>query len=159
MNWIKKLLKTKALTIAVTKSQQELLEIFISNKADFDAWADSQTASKIRFQFFYPSAIDFYYTDFKLFTAYFKKNMHSQLELLEFKMTETNFDVIRCTSWRPFEETILEFLTTLEESKKIALFEKRKMLYEYETLCAKKQPAEESVEKGYPHIAGSLLPQ
>jgi hypothetical protein len=37
----------------------------------------------------------------------------------------------------PFEEVVLHFLTSLEESKKIALFEKRKTLFEYQSLCAK----------------------
>lgn len=158
MNWIERIFRRKALGVPVTKSQKELLEIFLANKTEFDAWAAKQAQPKISFRFFYPSAIDFYYTEFKLFTAYFKKTAQGTPELTELKMTETNYHVIRCVSWRPFEETILEFLTTLEESKKIALFEKRKMLYEYEALCAKK-PAEEGTPAEYAAVANSLLPR
>lgn len=96
----------------------------------------------MRFQFFYPSAVDLPFGDFKLFTAYFKRGRKDRLELLELKRSETNFDTIRCASCAPFEEIIIEFLTALEEDKKVALFEEHKALYEYESLCARKAVTE-----------------
>ncbi|HYO21833.1 MAG TPA: hypothetical protein VER36_05470 [Flavisolibacter sp.] len=143
MNWLKTFVKRKAFSLTVSKGQKELLEFFISNRVDFDQWLAGHPLQKMRFQFYYPNAIDFYYSEFKLFTAYFKKNRREEIELSELKMSETNFDSIRCASWAPFEEVMMEFVSSLEESKKTALFEKRKTLYEYEGLCNKK-PATES---------------
>lgn len=156
MNWIKKFFRTKAFALTVSKAQKELLEFFISNKTDFDSWVATNPQPKARFQFYYPTAIDFFYSDFKLFTAYFKKGRKEGVELMELKMTETNFDTIRCANWRPFEEVILDFLTNLEENKKIALFEKRKVLYEYENICAKKPQAEIQTPE-YANGVSSLL--
>ena len=146
MNWLLRVLRRKAHTVTVSKSQKDLLEFFLSNRTDFDQWLLLQPAHKIRFQFFYPTAIDFYYADFKLFTAYFSKNRGGDIELAEFKMTETNHDSIRCASWAPFEELIISFVSSLEESKRLDLFEKRKTLYEYEALCTKKQGSEKAQE-------------
>lgn len=134
---LKNLFRQKDLGLPVTKAQKELLELLLINKVEFENWYAKQAAIKIRFQFYYPTAIDFFYDEFKLFTAYFKKNRKDEIELMEMKMTETNYDTIRCKSWAPFEEVMIDFLTSLEESKKIALFEKRKTLIEYQSLCTK----------------------
>lgn len=134
---LKNFFKTKDLSLSTTKSQKEVLELLLINKVDFDDWAARHAIPKIRFQFYYPTAVDFFYDEFKLFTAFYKKNRKEEIELLEIKMTETNYDTIRCRSWMPFEEVMIDFLTSLEESKKIALFEKRKTLFEYQSLCAK----------------------
>ena len=149
MNIFKKFFKTKAFALTVSKVQKELLEFFVTNRLDYETWAVAQPHSKVKFQFYYPVAIDFYYGEYKLFTAFFKKGPLDRIELTELKMTETNFDSIRCSNWRPFEEVIIEFLTTLEETKKVALFEKRRNLYEYENLCAKKPATENDQPKDY----------
>ena len=142
MDRLKKFFRRKAFALAVSKGQKELLEFFLTNKPGFDEWVEAHPQPKMRFQFYYPTAVDHFFGDFKLFTAYFKRGRKGEIELIELKMTETNFDTIRCASWAPFEEVIIEFLTSLEEGKKIALFEKRKVLYEYENLCAKKAATE-----------------
>lgn len=134
---LKNFFQPKALTLSVTKTQKELLELLIINKTDFDVWAAKQPDNKIRFHFYYPTAVDFYYNEFKLFTSYYKKNKKEEIELTEMKISEVNYDTIRCKSWAPFEDVIIDFLTSLEESKKIALFEKRKTLFEYQSLCTK----------------------
>ncbi len=146
MNWFKKFFNRKAFALTVGKGQKELLEFFITNKPEFDDWIQRHPQPKVRFQFYYPTAIDFYFGDFKLFTAYFIRDRKDQVLLTEMKMSETNFDTIRCASWAPFEEVVIEFLTSLEEGKKIALFEKRKVLYEYENLCAKKASTENTAQ-------------
>jgi hypothetical protein len=138
---LKNLFNIKALALPVSKAQKELLELLIINKGDFDQWSGSQSNSKIKFQFFYPAAIDFYFDEFKLYNAYFRKTSKGDIELHEFKMSEVNYDTIRCTSWHPFEEVIIDFLTSLEENKKIALFEKRKTLLEYQALCSRNADA------------------
>ena len=157
MNWLKKFFKRKAFALTVSKGQKELLEFFITNKPEFDEWILQHPSPRARFQFYYPTAIDFYYADFKLFTAYFKREKKDVLELIELKMSETNFDTIRCASWAPFEEIVVEFLTSLEESKKIALFEKRKVLYEYESLCAKKSTTENTAQSYLDAVSSSPL--
>ena len=141
MRSLKNNFKIKALTLAITKGQRELLELLMVNKPDFEEWSKTQAPSKIRFHFFYPAAIDFYYDEFKLFTAYYKKGARGELICSEFKMSETNYDTISCSSWTPFEEVVIDFLTSLEENKKIALFEKHKTLMEYQSLCTKNADA------------------
>ena len=157
MNFLNIFFKRKTLALSLKKEQKELLECFIQNKHDFENWVLLHPLQKIKFQFYYPTAVDFYYSDFKLFTAYFKKTDHDNIELAEFKISEANLESIRCYSWSPFEEVMMEFLTSLHESKKIALFEKRKLLFEYQNLCAKKTRPEEEV-KDYFGAVSSLLP-
>jgi hypothetical protein len=134
---LKNFLHPKNLTLTFSKSQREVLELLMVNKGDFEKWIEQQSGRKIRLHFFYPTAIDFYFDAFKLFTAYYKKNRKGEIELQEMKMSEVNYDSIRCTSWAPFEEVVIDFLTTMEETKKIDLFEKRKTLFEYQSLCSK----------------------
>lgn len=150
--------KRKSFSLSLKKEQKELLECFIQNKPDFENWVLLHPQQKIRFQFYYPTAIDFYYSDFKLFTAYFIKTGHDNIELTELKISEANFDSIRCFSWSPFEEVIMDFLTSLHESKKIALFEKRKLLFEYESLCTKKTAVPDE-SKEYVGSVSNLLPR
>lgn len=153
---LKNLFKAKAQVLPFTKTQKELLELLLTNKAEFDLWSKGKSGDKIRFQFYYPTAIDFYYDDFKLFTAYFKKGVHDDLSLQELKMSEVNYETIRCTSWAPFEEVIIDFLTSLDENKKLALFEQRKVLFEYQSLCIKKNEAS-GTEQAYAKTAGTPL--
>ena len=72
---IKRLLKPNPYIIKINKAESELLQYFISNKTAFDKWyaENEKQYPKIRFTFYYPTAIDFYFNEFKLFTAYFKK--------------------------------------------------------------------------------------
>ena len=157
MNWLKLFYKKQAFRLTVSKAQEEVLEFFLANKTEFEKWILLHPHPKVRFQFFYPTAIDFYFSDFKLFTAYFKKGRKGDLELTELKMSEMNFDTIRCASWQPFEEIIIDFLNSLQENKKITLLEQRKMLYEYANLCAKK-PSDEGAKDFFSAVA-SLLPR
>jgi len=157
MNWLKLFYKKQAFSLTVSKAQKEILEFFLTNKTDFEQWLLAHPQPKVRFQFYYPTAIDFYFGDFKLFTAYFKKGRKGEIELTELKMSETNFDTIRCATWTPFEEVIIDFLNSLQENKKITLLEQRKTLYEYANLCAKK-PTEES-SKDFFSAVTSLLPR
>lgn len=151
---LKNLFKNKALLLSVSKAQKELLELLMINKVDFDQWSGMHAYAKIRFQFYYPAAIDFYYDEFKLFTGYYKKGPKGGIELFELKMTETNFDTIRCYSWYPFEEVVIDFLTNMEENKKIALFEKRKTLFEYQSLCTKQSGVSGQANE-YPKVVPS----
>jgi hypothetical protein len=130
-----KLFRKPTNVIAIKKAEKELLEYFIANKPAFDQWYIENQHPKIRFRFYFPTAIDFYFEEFKLFTAYFKKSSRDLLELQELKMSEANQTSIRTTDWRPFEEVILHFLTMLEENNKASWLHKRKSLYEYAAIC------------------------
>lgn len=156
MKWLQTIMRKKTLVLTTTKAQRELLECFVLHKAEFENWLLIQPSSKISFRFYYPTAIDFFYGNYKLFTAYFRKNQHDGIELTELKISDANFDSIRCESWTPFEEMMLKFLTTLEENKKVEMLSKRKLLYEYEDLCTKK-PASAAEQPDYANTLSSLL--
>jgi hypothetical protein len=130
--------------IPVKKAEKELLEYFMANKTAFDHWFSQHQHPQIRFRFYFPTAIDFYFDEFKLFTAYFKRSPLNTLELQELKISEANQSSICTRDWRPFEEVILHFLTTLEESNKASWFQKRKSLYEYAAICEKLDVAKQS---------------
>jgi hypothetical protein len=132
---LKKIFQSKTRSITVSKAQKEILECFLSNKASFEHWFCFQAETKITFKFYYPTAVDFYFDDIKLFTAYFKKNHLDQVELQELKMSAENHRSISSTVWKPFEEVMLQFLNYLHENEKVLLFQKRKSLYEYADLC------------------------
>ena len=138
--------------IVVSKAQKEILECFLINKAAFDHWFSLQPETKIRFKFYYPTAIDFFFDDCKLFTAYFKKNAQDGIELQELKMSEENRRSISSSVWKPFEEVMLQFLTNLDENQKVDLFQKRRALYEYADIC-KSSPA---TAEAYPMLKEQL---
>ena len=132
---LKKLFTSNAYRLPVSKVEKEVLECFFDNKAEFERWLPFHKNRRIRFQFYYPTAVDFYFDDFKLFTAFFKRNACGVPELHELKMTEANYSTIRSANWQPFEEVIVGFLQTLEENNKLVLFRKTKSLHEYVALC------------------------
>jgi hypothetical protein len=143
---LKKFFKTNPYLLTVSRAEKEVLECFLDNKAEFEHWISFQQNRRTRFQFYYPTAVDFYFDDFKLFTAYFKRGAFHTLELQELKMTEANYSSIRSANWQPFAEVIVNFLNTLEENNKLVLFRQRKSLHEYVELC-KDVPAEKGRQK------------
>ena len=143
------LFRRKAYIIPVKKTEKELLECFMANKAAFDQWLALHPHPQIRFRFYFPTAIDFYFDEFKLFTVYFKRGANNQPEFQEFKMSEANHTSLCSSDWRPFEEVIFHFLATLEESNKASLFRKKKSLYEYAAICEKMNNLEKN-QPSYP---------
>ena len=141
---LKKFFKPNPYLLTVSKAEKELLECFLDNKPAFDQWLPLNENRRIRFQFYYPTAVDFYFDNFKLFTAYFKKGPVDGPDLHELKMSEANYSSICTTNWQPFEEVILDFLNTLEESNKVILFRKTKSLHEYAALCNEAAPIEKA---------------
>ncbi len=134
---LRNLFKVNPYLLTVTKTQKELLECFVANKPEFDNWLTHRSQQRVRFQFYFPTAIDFYFDDFHLFTAYFKKTALDTLELQELKITKANYTTIRSDNWKPFEEMILQFLCFLEEKNKIRYFQKTSSLHEYVAICEK----------------------
>jgi hypothetical protein len=135
--------------LPVTKTEKEILEFFVLNKKEFDQWILLHPQSRIRFQFYFPTAVDFYFDGFRLFTAYFKRGSGDSLHLLELKMSSDNHNSIRTTIWKPFEEVMVSFLAALTESNKSALLQKTKALHEYASIC-KEKPAESLQQSIYP---------
>ena len=127
--------------LSVTKTQRELLEYFIIHKKDFEQWFLLHPQSRIRFQFYYPTAIDFHFDNFRLFTAYFKRGPMDTLQLSELKMSRDNAISICTTSWKPFEEVIVAFLKQLDATNQSILLQKTRALHEYASICTNK-PAE-----------------
>ena len=123
--------------LSVSKGEKEILECFVANKAEFENWILHRSLQRVRFRFYFPTALDFYFDDFLLFTAYFKRTASDQLELQELKMTKVNLSTIRSSTWKPFEEVMVQFLQYLEEKNKISFFHKTRSLHEYVSLCEK----------------------
>lgn len=139
---LKRFFKPDPFVLPTTKTEKEILKCFLAAKKDFDHWLQLNPQPKIRFQFYFPTAIDFYFDDFKLFTAYFKKGQDGAQELVNLKISNTNYSSIRIFSWKPFEEVMVNFLNTLDETNKAALFQKTRSLHEYASLCEAGQAKE-----------------
>ena len=134
---LKKFFLPNPCLLSVTKAEKELLEYFAANKQAFEEWLSQRPPQRVRFRFYFPTAIDFYFDDFLLFTAYFRKPAEGTLLLQEFKMSQANFTTIRSANWKPFEEEVLCFLRYLEEKNKIRYFQKTSALHEYVAICEK----------------------
>jgi hypothetical protein len=138
---LKKFFKSKPTVVACSKAERDLLQYFISSKTAFDNWYATQGGNfpKLRFQFYFPSAIDFYFDEFKLFTAYFKKEENGAVVFVELKMSEVNYSNIKSADWKPFRDLILAFLTALEQAHKSQWLTEQRSLHEYQKLCSGKE--------------------
>jgi hypothetical protein len=145
---LKRFFQPASCRLTVTKAEKEILELFILNKKEFDQWLLLHPQPRIRFQFYFPTAVDFYFDGFRLFTAYFKRGAMDALQLSEIKMSQDNHSSIRTTNWKPFEEVMVSFLTHLAESNKSALLQKTKALHEYASICHTR-PVENKYEDLY----------
>ena len=154
---LKKFFQSNARIITVSKAQKEILECFLSNKNAFEHWFCFQPETKIKFKFYYPTAVDCFFDDIKLFTAYFKKTNLDQVELQELRMSEDNYRSISNANWKPFEEIMLQFLSYLDENEKLTLFQKRKSLYEYAEICNSSKPS--SFPEQYPFLKEQVRSQ
>lgn len=138
---LKRFFQPASCRLTVTKAEKEILELFILNKKEFDQWILLHPQPRIRFQFYFPTAVDFYFDGFRLFTAYFKRGAMDSLQLSEIKMSQDNHSAIRTTNWKPFEDVMVSFLTHLAESNKSAMLQKTKALHEYASICHTKPAA------------------
>jgi len=138
---LKKFFKSNPTVVSCSKAERDLLQYFISSKTAFDNWYTTQRSSypKLRFQFYYPSAVDFYYEEFKLFTGYFKKEENGAVVFVELKMSEVNFANIRSADWKPFRDMILAFLTAQEQANQSRWLIEQRSLHEYQSLCSGKE--------------------
>jgi hypothetical protein len=141
---LKKYFQPNPCLLGINKEEKEILECFISNRSEFDNWTLHRSLQRVRFQFYFPTAVDFYFDDFLLFTAYFKRTTFDSLVLQELKMTKANYTTIRSANWKPFAEVMVQFLQSLEEKNKISFFHKTRSLHEYVSICEKSTPAKSS---------------
>lgn len=139
---LKKFFQPNPCLLSVSKAEKEILECFVANKSEFENWVLQHSLQRVRFQFYFPTAVDFYFDDFLLFTAYFKRTTLDNLELQELKMAKANFSTIRSANWKPFEEVMMQFMQYLEEKNKISFFSKTRSLHEYVSLCDKRTQAD-----------------
>ncbi len=121
--------------LPISKEQKDLLEGFVANKAAFENWIAHRPQQRVRFQFYFPLAIEFYFDEFLLFTAFFNRTAGGGFVLHEMKMTKANLDTIHATNWRPFEEVIVQFLRYQEEKNRICFFQQTSSLHEYVSIC------------------------
>jgi hypothetical protein len=134
---LKKFFQPNRYLLSVSKQEKDLLEYFITHRAEFENWFLHRPQSRVRFQFYYPTAIDFHFDNFHLFTAYFDRSVPGNLVLRELKMTRENDSTIRSVNWKPFEEVMMQFLQYLEEKNKIQFFQRTSSLHEYVSICEK----------------------
>lgn len=127
--------------VPVSKPEKEILESFFARKAEFERWLRQHPQPKIRFAFYFPTAIYFYYEGSVLFTAFFKNGSLLLPVFQELKMSRANYTSIRSDNWNPFKEIMNCFLHKLEEENKKVLVEKTKSLQEYASLCKEAAPA------------------
>ncbi|HET7897408.1 MAG TPA: hypothetical protein VFL47_07055 [Flavisolibacter sp.] len=132
---LKKIFFSNPCLLSVSKTEKELLECFLENKAEFDRWISFHANQRIRFQFYYPTAIDFYFDEHRMFTAYFRRGIFDLPELHEFKMSRENYSSIRSFNWQPFQEVMRNFLAALAEDNKAVSFRQSKSLHDYAALC------------------------
>ncbi len=154
---LKKIFGSNPCIVPVSKAEKETLECFLANKREFDDWLSHRPQQRVRFQFYFPTAIDFYFDDFHLFTAHFKRASFDAMELQELKMTKINYSSIRSARWKPFEEEIVNFLSALEETNKISYFSKTKSLHEYAAICEETTAANNRQNKLAHNINTAIL--
>jgi hypothetical protein len=153
---LKKLIKSNPLSVPVKGAEKDLLQYFISNKGAFENWFSTNCNAypKLRFHFYYPNALDFFFDEFKLFTAYFKKE-EKGIMLVELKMSDVNKANIKTTDWKPFRDLMLTFLTELEQNNHSLMLQEQRSLHEYQAICTGKEALPESSS----YIREVLLPQ
>ena len=138
---LKKFFQPNPHLLAVSKAEKEVLESFFSCKAEYENWQQQYPQQKIRFRFYYPTAMDFLYDGSQLFTAYFKKGTDDAPVLHELKMSKANYSSIRTINWKPFEEVMTSFLQGLEEKHQVRWVQKTKSLRDYLNICNETSPA------------------
>lgn len=134
---LKKLLKGDKSLVSISKEEIDILTYVLCNRSDFENWFSGQHKKhgKIRFVFYYPSAIDLYYDEFKLFTIYFKRAANDAVLFDQFKLTQLNHGSLKTTNWKPFKDAILDYLTMAQERNTDSQFKKYKSLHDYQQLC------------------------
>jgi hypothetical protein len=138
---LKKFFQPNPFLLAVSKREKELLESFFPRKSEYENWQLQHPQQKIRFRFYFPTAMVFFYDSSILFTAYFKKGADDIPVLHELKMSKANHTSIRSVNWKPFEEVMTTFLLALEERKQVVLVQKTRSLREYVDICNEASPA------------------
>jgi hypothetical protein len=134
---LKKFFRPNPGLLPISKEQKEILECFVTNKSAFENWLSHRPQQRVRFQFYFPLAIEFYFDDFLLFTAFFKRSATGAFVLHEMKMTKANYSTIHSTNWKPFEEVMVQFLRYWEEKNKTRFFQQTSSLHEYVSICEK----------------------
>jgi len=137
MNILKNLLKSKSHLLALTKEEVEILTYVMCNRHDFENWFAQQTLahSKIKFVFYYPTAIDLYYDSFKLFTVYFTKDNKDEIIFSEAKLSQLNRDSLNSQNWKPFKDAIVSYLVMAQERNTDLQFKRLHALHEYQAIC------------------------
>lgn len=132
MKLLKNLLKSKLNDLALSKEEIEIFVYIVSNRHDFEHWFAQQSLRfpKVKFAFYYPTAIDLYFDAFKLFTVFFTKESNGQLVFSQAKMSLLNRESLKSTNWAPFKEVMLSYLEMAQERNSDQQFKKLHALHE-----------------------------
>lgn len=133
----KKLLKRDRSLVAIGRDEIEMLTYILSHKRDFESWFSTKQKNhtKIRFVFYYPSAVDLFYDEFKLFTVYFKKTNNDEIVFDQFKKSRVNLESLKTGNWKPFKDAILDYLEMAQDRNSDLQMKKFKSLHDYQQLC------------------------
>lgn len=137
MNILKNLLQSKANLLPLTMEEVDILTYLMCNRQDFESWFAGQAASypKIKFVFYYPTAIDLYFEAFKLFTIYFKKDNRDEVVFSQAKLSQLNRDSLNSQNWKPFKDVIVSYLMMAQERNTDLQFKRLHALHEYQAIC------------------------
>ena len=137
MNILKNLLQGKAHLLTLSKEEVEILTYLMCNRQDFESWfaGQAQAHPKIKFVFYYPTAIDLYFDSFKLFTVYFKKDSRGEVVFNQAKLSQLNRDSLNSHNWKPFKDAIVSYLIMAQERNTDLQFKRLHALHEYQAIC------------------------
>lgn len=137
MSLLKKLLVRKPNVLNISKEEIEILTYVFCNRTDFESWlaAQKQNYPKVKFVFYYPNAVDFYYDTFKLFTVYFKRDVGDQVQFDQLKISRLNEDSLKSYNWKPFKDVFVSYLLMAQERNSDLQFKRLHALHEYQALC------------------------
>ena len=137
MNFLKNLLQSKTHLLTLSKEEVEILTYLMCNRQDFENWFAGQATAhpKIKFVFFYPTAIDLYFDSFKLFTVYFKKDSRDEVTFSQAKLSQLNRDSLNSQNWKPFKDAIVSYLVMAQERNTDLQFKRLHALHEYQAIC------------------------
>ncbi len=137
MNFLKNLLKDRTNLLTISKEEVEILTYLMCNRTDFENWFAQQAKAhpKIKFVFYYPTAIDLYYDSFKLFTVYFTKDSRDEVVFSQFKISQLNRDSLNSPNWKPFKDAVVDYLLMAQERNTDLQFKRLHALHEYQALC------------------------
>ncbi|MBD0276782.1 MAG: hypothetical protein M3342_23160 [Bacteroidota bacterium] len=145
---LKRLFRRNKYILHVDNEEAELLQFFMNNKKDFELWLaeNNHQFPRIKFIFYYPTTIEFFFDELRLFTASFNKDLTEAVVFTQLTASKLNINNIRSHDWKPFKEMILYFVSVMEQRNTNLMLKTQKSLTEYQALCRGEEKQKETSE-------------